>query len=52
MIAYVAGLRLLDEGGIAAVKIFAEALGGNHRPFLLVFQVALLTFFYNYTLLK
>ena len=39
MIADVAGLGFLDERGIAAVKIFAEALGVDHGPFLLVFHV-------------
>jgi hypothetical protein len=39
MVAYVAGLGFLDEGSVAAVKIFAEALGVYHGPFLFVFHV-------------
>ena len=47
MVAYVAGFRLLDKRCIAAVKIFAEALGVNYGPFLLVFHVV--TPFWKYT---
>ena len=39
MIADIAGFRLLDKGGIAAVKIFAEALRIDYGPFLFVFHI-------------